>query len=182
MNNSAQYSLQTLEQSDDFVSRHIGPNDTDVQTMLDAVGASSLDELVGQTVPKQILLKEPLALEPACTEQEALGYLRGLADQNQVNTSYIGMGYYDTIVPPVILRNVLENPGWYTAYTPYQPEISQGRLEALLNYQQMVMDLTAMISARKRISIMSILRALRHKSSAAGKLPEAGMKRQSSIR
>ncbi|WP_022952935.1 aminomethyl-transferring glycine dehydrogenase [Leucothrix mucor] len=144
MNNSAQYSLQTLEQSDDFVSRHIGPNDTDVQTMLDAVGASSLDELVGQTVPKQILLKEPLALEPACTEQEALGYLRGLADQNQVNTSYIGMGYYDTIVPPVILRNVLENPGWYTAYTPYQPEISQGRLEALLNYQQMVMDLTAM--------------------------------------
>ena len=144
MNNSAQYSLQTLEQSDDFVSRHIGPSDTDVQTMLDAVGASSLDELVGQTVPKQILLKEPLALEPACTEQEALGYLRGLADQNQVNTSYIGMGYYDTVVPPVILRNVLENPGWYTAYTPYQPEISQGRLEALLNYQQMVMDLTAM--------------------------------------
>ena len=144
MNNSAQYSLQTLEQSDDFVSRHIGPSDADVQTMLDAVGASSLDELVGQTVPKQILLKEPLALEPACTEQEALGYLRGLADQNQVNTSYIGMGYYDTIVPPVILRNVLENPGWYTAYTPYQPEISQGRLEALLNYQQMVMDLTAM--------------------------------------
>lgn len=144
MNNSAQYSLQTLEQSDDFVSRHIGPSDADVQTMLDAVGASSLDELVGQTVPKQILLKEPLALEPACTEQEALGYLRGLADQNQVNTSYIGMGYYDTVVPPVILRNVLENPGWYTAYTPYQPEISQGRLEALLNYQQMVMDLTAM--------------------------------------
>lgn len=144
MNNSAQYSLQTLEQSDDFVSRHIGPSDADVQTMLDAVGASSLDELVSQTVPKQILLEEPLALEPACTEQEALSYLRGLADQNQVNTSYIGMGYYDTIVPPVILRNVLENPGWYTAYTPYQPEISQGRLEALLNYQQMVMDLTAM--------------------------------------
>ena len=144
MNNSAQYSLQTLEQSDDFVSRHIGPSDADVQMMLDAVGASSLDELIGQTVPKQILLEEPLALEPACTEQEALSYLRGLADQNQVNTSYIGMGYYDTIVPPVILRNVLENPGWYTAYTPYQPEISQGRLEALLNYQQMVMDLTAM--------------------------------------
>lgn len=144
MNNSAQYSLQTLEQSDDFVSRHIGPSERDVQTMLNAVGASSLDQLVSQTVPKQILLKEPLALEPACTEQEALGYLRGLADQNQVNTSYIGMGYYDTVVPPVILRNVLENPGWYTAYTPYQPEISQGRLEALLNYQQMVMDLTAM--------------------------------------
>lgn len=137
-------SLYDLEQHDDFIGRHIGPSDADIQTMLEAVGADSLDGLIRSTVPASILEQEPLALEGGRTETEVLACLRKLADQNRVNKSYIGMGYYDTIVPPVILRNVLENPGWYTAYTPYQPEISQGRLEGLLNFQQMVTDLTGM--------------------------------------
>ena len=144
MNDSTPQSLAALEQSGDFISRHNGPDESEVADMLETVDAESLDELMRQTVPEKILLDEPLALSDACTEQESLKYLKALADQNSVATSYIGMGYYDTIVPPVILRNVLENPGWYTAYTPYQPEISQGRLEALLNYQQMVTDLTGM--------------------------------------
>ncbi len=144
MNNSASHSLETLEQKNDFISRHNGPSESDVVAMLETIGAKSLDELVEQTVPSKILLDEPLSLDDACSEQDSLKYLKQLAEQNTVATSYIGMGYYDTIVPPVILRNVLENPGWYTAYTPYQPEISQGRLEALLNYQQMVTDLTGM--------------------------------------
>lgn len=144
MNNTVPHSLHTLEQHDDFIVRHIGPGEEDIQKMLSAIGLKSLDELVRQTVPENILLEEPLALDRACTEQDAIAHLKALANENTVATSYIGMGYYDTIVPPVILRNVLENPGWYTAYTPYQPEISQGRLEALLNYQQMVMDLTGM--------------------------------------
>ena len=144
MKNSAPYSLHTLEQHDDFIVRHIGPSDEDVQTMLSVIGLDSLDDLVQKTVPENILLGEPLALEDACSEQDAIARLKEMAADNTVATSYIGMGYYDTVVPPVILRNVLENPGWYTAYTPYQPEISQGRLEALLNYQQMVTDLTGM--------------------------------------
>ncbi len=144
MNNTASQSLEALEQKDDFISRHNGPDQSEVTDMLNAIGAESLDELVRQTVPAKILLDKPLMLDDACSEQDSLAYLQDLAKQNTVATSYIGMGYYDTIVPPVILRNVLENPGWYTAYTPYQPEISQGRLEALLNYQQMVTDLTGM--------------------------------------
>jgi glycine dehydrogenase len=144
MNNTASQSLKALEQKDDFISRHNGPNQSEVTDMLSTMGAESLDELVRQTVPAKILLDKPLMLDDACSEQDSLAYLQVLAKQNTVATSYIGMGYYDTIVPPVILRNVLENPGWYTAYTPYQPEISQGRLEALLNYQQMVTDLTGM--------------------------------------
>ena len=144
MNNSVPHSLTDLEQKDDFISRHNGPDESAVTAMLDTIGAESLDELVRQTVPAKILLDEPLSVDDACSEQDSLAYLQQLAKQNTVATSYIGMGYYDTIVPPVILRNVLENPGWYTAYTPYQPEISQGRLEALLNYQQMVIDLTGM--------------------------------------
>ena len=144
MKGSAPYSLQTLEQHDDFVRRHNGPRVQDVENMLSTIGADSLDDLVRQTVPEKILLDQGLALGDACSEQEALSSLKAMADQNIVATSYIGMGYYDTVVPPVILRNVLENPGWYTAYTPYQPEISQGRLEALLNYQQVVTDLTGM--------------------------------------
>jgi len=136
--------LRTLEQHTDFVSRHIGPNDDDVKSMLDTIKADSIDDLVRSTVPYSIQLDGGLDLEGSCTEQEALSQLKKLAQENIVNKSYIGMGYYDTIVPPVILRNVLENPGWYTAYTPYQPEISQGRLEGLLNYQQMIMDLTGM--------------------------------------
>ncbi|MGB5600099.1 MAG: glycine dehydrogenase, partial [Thiothrix litoralis] len=136
--------LYELEQHDDFVARHIGPSAADTAAMLEAVGADSLDALMQSTVPASILLTEPLALDSSRTEAETLAYLKQLAGQNRVAKSYIGMGYYDTFVPPVILRNVLENPGWYTAYTPYQPEISQGRLEGLLNYQQMITDLTGM--------------------------------------
>lgn len=136
--------LYDLEQRDDFISRHIGPSAADTQAMLQTVGAASLDALIRSTVPADILTNAPLALDGSRTEAETLAYLKQLAAQNTVAKSYIGMGYYDTLVPPVILRNVLENPGWYTAYTPYQPEISQGRLEGLLNYQQMVMDLTGM--------------------------------------
>ena len=136
--------LNTLLQHDDFTVRHIGPQAEDIPVMLETVGVASLDELIDKTVPESIRLHEPLNLDDPCSEKEALDALRNIAANNKVNTSFIGMGYYDTIVPPVIQRNVLENPGWYTAYTPYQPEISQGRLEALLNFQQMVIDLTGM--------------------------------------
>ena len=136
--------LNTLKQSNDFTTRHIGPNNVDAESMLKTIGVTSLDELIDQTVPDSIRIREPLNLGESCTEKEGIAYLRKLANKNKVNKSYIGQGYYDTIVPAVIQRNVLENPGWYTAYTPYQPEISQGRLEALINYQQMIMDLTGM--------------------------------------
>jgi glycine dehydrogenase len=136
--------LAELEQTADFVSRHIGPSGLEIEEMLTALGIGSLDELITKTVPKGILSDLPLGLPKSRTEQDVLAELRAIADQNRLLTSLIGMGYHDTITPTVILRNVLENPGWYTAYTPYQPEISQGRLEALLNFQTMVMDLTAM--------------------------------------
>ena len=136
--------LHILDQHDDFISRHIGPQTEDLSEMLDVIGVSSLDELADKTVPESIRIREPLKLDDSCSEREALETLRSIADKNIVNKSFIGMGYYDTIVPPVIQRNILENPGWYTAYTPYQAEISQGRLEGLLNFQQMVMDLTGM--------------------------------------
>ncbi|MDM3870365.1 aminomethyl-transferring glycine dehydrogenase [Porticoccus sp. W117] len=131
-------------QQDHFGRRHIGPDATQTEAMLNTLGVSSLDELIAQTVPANIRNSDDLNLDTGLTEQEALAEIKAIASKNQVFTSLIGTGYYDTIVPPVVLRNVLENPGWYTAYTPYQPEISQGRLEALLNYQQMVMDLTGM--------------------------------------
>ena len=130
--------------SDAFVDRHIGPRPAEQATMLAALGYASLDELVDAAVPAVIREAAPLALPDALSETEALARLRALADRNEVFTSLIGLGYHDTITPPVILRNVLENPAWYTAYTPYQPEISQGRLEALLNFQTMVSDLTGM--------------------------------------
>ena len=139
--------LNSLMQHDDFTSRHIGPQSADIQPMLDVIGVSSLDSLIDQTVPESIRISEKLKLDEGCSEREALNALKALSKKNTVNKSFIGTGYYDTIVPSVILRNVLENPGWYTAYTPYQPEISQGRLEGLLNYQQMVMDLTGMAVA-----------------------------------
>jgi len=126
---------------DAFEARHIGPDDADVQRMLDVLGSSSLEELVHRAVPAAIL-DESLELPPARTEADALDALRALTGRNRVLTSLIGLGYADTVTPPVILRNVLESPAWYTAYTPYQPEISQGRLEALLNFQTMVTDLT----------------------------------------
>lgn len=140
----SQRSLETLQRHDEFVNRHLGPSEQEIGEMLQAVGSSNLDEFIDSTVPSDIMLSQDLDLPTAISESGALKRLGELADSNQVFKSYIGMGYYGTHVPQVILRNVLENPGWYTAYTPYQAEISQGRLEALLNFQQMVMDLTGM--------------------------------------
>src|SRR5690242_19244911 len=124
-----------------FASRHIGPSPEAVSAMLKALGVTSLDELIAQTLPPDIRQAEPLTLAPAMSEQEALTLCRHVAGKNKVMTSLIGQGYYGTILPPVIQRNVLENPAWYTAYTPYQPEISQGRLEALLTFQTMISEL-----------------------------------------
>jgi glycine dehydrogenase len=135
---------QTLAPSDTFVHRHIGPSAADVRAMLEAVGYDSLDELVDATVPAAIRMAEPLKIGEPRGEFELLAELKAMAGKNRVMRSMIGMGYSDTITPPVILRNVLENPGWYTQYTPYQAEIAQGRLEALLNFQTMVSDLTAL--------------------------------------
>ena len=140
-------SLAQLEQTHDFVRRHIGPSEADMQAMLHNIGASSLEQLIEQTVPASIRLPAPLAVGNGCTEVEALQALKHTASKNKINRSFIGMGYHDTQVPNVILRNVLENPGWYTAYTPYQPEIAQGRLEAILNFQQLTIDLTGMALA-----------------------------------
>src|SRR5438132_6107846 len=129
---------------DSFAHRHIGPNRQARAEMLDTLDFENLDELIDATVPKNIRLDDPLNLSAAKSESEALGELRSLAQKNTVARSFIGAGYSDTITPPVIQRNILENPGWYTAYTPYQAEIAQGRLEALLNFQTMVTDLTAL--------------------------------------
>jgi len=125
-----------------FVNRHIGPSDADIDLMLTSVGVASLDELIARSVPQSIRIPQSLDLPEAETESDVLAELRRLGEANSVYTSLIGMGYYGTFTPSVILRNVLENPGWYTSYTPYQPEISQGRLEAMLNFQTMVADLT----------------------------------------
>ncbi|MBK6292062.1 MAG: aminomethyl-transferring glycine dehydrogenase [Ignavibacteria bacterium] len=129
---------------DVFEQRHHGLSNADISAMLAAVDAASIDELIEQTVPQQIRLPKPLNLPQALTETEMLAELSGIADMNTPARSYIGMGYYDTVTPPVILRNLIENPGWYTQYTPYQAEIAQGRLESLLNFQTMVTDLTKM--------------------------------------
>src|SRR4029453_6203759 len=129
---------------DSFARRHIGPNEEEVRAMLRDVGFDSLGPLIDATVPKDIRLKRELNLPEAKSEGEALVELRAIAQKNEIARSFIGTGYYDCITPPVIQRNILENPGWYTAYTPYQAEIAQGRLEALLNFQQMIIDLTAL--------------------------------------
>ncbi len=136
--------LAQLEQKDAFIRRHVGPGEEEIQQMLSAIDATSLDDLIAQTVPAGIALPEPLKVGEGATEVDALAALKSVAGKNVVNRSFIGMGYYDTHVPNVILRNVLENPGWYTAYTPYQPEIAQGRLEAILNFQQLTIDLTGL--------------------------------------
>lgn len=136
--------MDPVFQPENFVNRHIGPSANEIDEMLDVLGYDSLDALSNTVVPDTILETDELDLGTAESEYEALAALRKIACKNIVNRSLIGQGYFDTITPPVIQRNVLENPGWYTAYTPYQPEISQGRLEALLNYQQMVIDLTGM--------------------------------------
>ena len=134
----------TDEAATTFVRRHIGPSPRDVAAMLETVGAKSLSELMGQTLPASIRQKAPLDLGRALSETEALAHLGELAAQNEVFTSLIGQGYSGTHLPAVIQRNILENPAWYTAYTPYQPEISQGRLEALFNFQTMICDLTGL--------------------------------------
>jgi glycine dehydrogenase len=136
--------LAALEDHDAFARRHIGPDAGEQAAMLEALGLTSLDALVEETIPASIMAKGPFALKPAVNEHEALAELRGYAARNIVATSLIGMGYYGTHTPNVILRNVLENPGWYTAYTPYQAEVSQGRLEAVLIFQQVVQDMTDM--------------------------------------
>ena len=136
--------LHELENHQDFHARHIGPNDAEIDEMLRAIGASSLDAMVDAIVPESIKLKAPLALPAAINEEEALARIGAIARGNRVFRNFIGQGYYGTHVPKVILRNILENPAWYTAYTPYQAEISQGRMEALINFQTMVADLSGM--------------------------------------
>ncbi len=137
-------SLRDLEQHDAFVARHIGPNDAEIAQMLRTVGHASLEAFTDAIVPASIKSAKPLALPEALSEVDALARIRAIADKNNVFRSFIGQGYYGTFTPNVILRNILENPAWYTAYTPYQAEISQGRMEALINFQTMVADLTGM--------------------------------------
>ena len=132
------------DNSKEFIARHIGPSQEDQETMLQAVGAKSLDDLMKNTVPEKILLSEELKVDEPVSENDALKKLKSISKKNEIFRNFIGMGYYNTFTPNVILRNILENPGWYTSYTPYQPEVAQGRLEMLLNFQQVITDLTGM--------------------------------------
>ena len=132
------------KQSCEFISRHIGPDEHSTKQMLKTIGVPDLDTLISRTVPPAIRMQHELNLPAAMSEHQYLQHIKEVSLQNKVYKNYIGQGYYDTIVPSVILRNVFENPGWYTQYTPYQAEISQGRLESLLNFQTMVSDLTAL--------------------------------------
>ena len=129
---------------DEFVKRHISPMENDTEAMLKTIGVSSIDQLIDETIPAHIRLKERMKLPEPLGEMELLALLKEISEKNIINKNFIGMGYYGTHTPNVVLRNIFENPGWYTAYTPYQAEIAQGRLEALLNYQTMVIDLTGM--------------------------------------
>ena len=128
----------------DFIKRHIGPSEADQQKMLNELGFENLDDLISKTVPEKILLKEDLGIGEPNSEYEALRKLKVISKQNRIYSNFIGMGYYGTYTAYVILRNILENPGWYTSYTPYQPEVAQGRLEMLLNFQQMIIDFTGL--------------------------------------
>ena len=130
--------------TDSFAQRHIGPRKNDLNKMFKTIGVNSMNELIEQTIPNDIQLKENLSLNKAMTEQEYQEHNNLLSSKNKLFKTYIGLGYHNTFLPPVIQRNILENPGWYTAYTPYQAEIAQGRLEALINFQTMVCDLTGM--------------------------------------
>ena len=134
-----------------FVPRHIGPSNADITAMLAAVGYDSLDALVDAAVPANIRLKGRLDLGPSSTEREVLDRIRAMMSQNKPLPTYIGLGYHGCITPPVIQRNILENPGWYTQYTPYQAEIAQGRLEMLFNYQTMISDLTGLPCANSSL-------------------------------
>ena len=130
--------------TDSFAVRHIGVNEKDIEQMLQRIGVDSLDKLIDNTIPQNIRLPHPLSLPPAMTEYEFGNHIELIARMNKRYASFIGMGWYNTITPAVIQRNIFENPVWYTSYTPYQAEISQGRLEALLNFQTAICDLTAM--------------------------------------
>ena len=130
--------------TDSFAFRHLGPRENEVEQMLSTIGVSSLDELIYNTIPSHIKLKDSLDLPPALSEFEFAEHIQSLANKNKQFKSFIGLGYHPTITPAVIQRNIFENPSWYTSYTPYQAEISQGRLEALLNYQTVVAELTGM--------------------------------------
>ena len=130
----------------DFIQRHIGASKEEQKVMLKELGYNNLDELIDKTVPKKILLKENLSIGEPNSEYKALRKLRDISQKNKIHSNFIGMGYYGNYTPYVILRNILENPGWYTSYTPYQPEVAQGRLEMLLNFQQMVIDFTGTVS------------------------------------
>ena len=141
---TARPKLNQLEMRGNFINRHIGPNQQQIREMLAELGLNDLEDIIQQAIPENILNQEPLKLTETISERAVIKHLRNMRSRNKVFTSMIGMGYYDTVMPAVIKRNVLENPGWYTAYTPYQAEVSQGRLEALLNYQQMIIDLTGM--------------------------------------
>ena len=141
---SHRFNLEQLEMRGSFIPRHIGPDPQQTHDMLNSLGLHELEELIEKVIPANILNHEPLKLTETISERAVIKYLRKMRERNQVLVSMIGMGYYDTIMPAVIKRNLLENPGWYTAYTPYQAEVSQGRLEALLNFQQMIIDLTGM--------------------------------------
>ncbi|MCK9635879.1 MAG: aminomethyl-transferring glycine dehydrogenase [Methylobacter tundripaludum] len=140
-------SLAQLEMRGNFINRHIGPNSQQIQEMLAELGLNDLEDIIDQAIPADILNHEPLKLTETVSERAVIKHLRKMRERNNVFTSMIGMGYYDTVMPAVIKRNVLENPAWYTAYTPYQSEVSQGRLEALLNFQQVIIDLTGMALA-----------------------------------
>ncbi|MDR3626209.1 MAG: aminomethyl-transferring glycine dehydrogenase [Ignavibacteriaceae bacterium] len=169
--------MKNFNHPDQFVNRHIGPNKEDIEDMLHTIGVNSTDELINETVPSDIRLQKKLNLSKPLGEYEFLKKLKGIAQKNKVFKSYIGMGYHPTITPAVILRNVLENPGWYTQYTPYQAEISQGRLEALLNFQTVVIDLTGMNIANASLldegtaaaEAMTMLFALRKPDKAEAK-------------
>ncbi|MDP5044984.1 MAG: glycine dehydrogenase (aminomethyl-transferring), partial [Leeuwenhoekiella sp.] len=130
--------------TDVFALRHIGSRPEEKEEMLKAIGVDSIDQLIYETLPDGIKLKKPLDLEPALSEYEYATHINTLASKNKLFKTYIGLGYHEAKIPAVIQRNILENPGWYTAYTPYQAEIAQGRLEALLNFQTMIADLTGM--------------------------------------
>ena len=166
LNINSSYSL--VEKKPSFSDRHIGPSEAEVKEMLDKLEFSTLEELIQATVPNQILLDAPLTLDNPMSEEDALEYLSSKISQNNLFKSYIGMGYSNTITPSVILRNILENPGWYTAYTPYQPEVSQGRLEMLINFQQMIMDFTGLEVANASLldegtaAVEAMILAFRH--------------------
>ena len=164
-----------------FITRHVGPRSEDVEEMLKVIGVKSVDELIEQTVPASIRLKKTLDLPEPLSEDEFLEKVKAVAAKNKLFRSFIGQGYYDTISPAVIIRNILENPAWYTSYTPYQAEVSQGRLEALLNYQTMILELTGMeitncslldeaTAAAEAMTMMFALRGKEMKKAGANKL------------